>query len=81
LVDGGEAVRAGVLEQLVRRGLRPSVPPFMHILPEAWRAGDKAVIFTARFGDSDNLWSIRAREGDWIETTGNIWMREPTPQN
>jgi predicted Ser/Thr protein kinase len=62
--NGGEAVKTGAYEVLVRAGLRaplsdttlafsPSIPS-----PGRWPAADNAVVFSMGYGGAQNLWEI-----------------------
>jgi Tol biopolymer transport system component len=58
-LDGGPAVKTGVLEITRARGLRGPVPVApAALLPEAWTLSRDGVIFSARSGDSTNLWQV-----------------------
>jgi eukaryotic-like serine/threonine-protein kinase len=52
----GPAVSTGAIAAITRAGLSPSPESF--VLPAVWKT-DGRVIFSARLGDSTNLWQIR----------------------
>ncbi len=52
--DGGDAVKTGAYDALIRAGL--PTDPFP--VPYCWSAGSKTVLFCARAGDAVNVWEI-----------------------
>jgi Tol biopolymer transport system component len=64
-IEGGEAVAIGVWAACQRLGLQPTTG--LQLLPGAWTAaGD--VIFSARMGDSTNLWRVSISSRTWKMT-------------
>jgi hypothetical protein len=64
-VDGGVPVRTGVLEECLRANLGfPDAFP-AGIWPEHWIPGTNEVLFSARSGDSINLWKFAFSPGSW----------------
>jgi Tol biopolymer transport system component len=70
-LEGGVAIKTGVLSSLRRHGL--SIPrlsvssryprvPFGQLMPSAWRA-DNSILFSASLADSTNLWKVSLSPG------------------
>jgi Tol biopolymer transport system component len=64
-VDGGTPVRTGVLEECRRANLQFPDAATGSIWPEDWIPGTNEVLFSARFGDSINLWKIVLSPKNW----------------
>lgn len=62
-VEGGDATRTGAFEVLSAAGLQGADTPVP--VPEAWIPGTGDVVFSARLGDSINLWTIRISTQNW----------------
>ncbi len=60
---GGPAIRTGLYDYLRERGFEP----WQQQVVWRWLPGD-VLLFSARLGDSTNLWSIRISEGSWRVT-------------
>ncbi|MDA2937054.1 hypothetical protein MYX75_02170, partial [Acidobacteria bacterium AH-259-A15] len=63
-LDGGEAIRTGALEIFRRQGLEPE-PGRLVFTPQIWLADTHDVIFSARLGDSTNLWKVPISTTTW----------------
>jgi serine/threonine protein kinase len=55
--NGGNAVKTGAYEALVRAGLKP-FPTENFPIPECWSAAGSTVTFSLSSGDAENLWEI-----------------------
>ncbi len=62
---GDRIVKTGAAEVFERRGLLSVENSGGFILPEVWIAGTNQVVFTARLGDSVNLWRVRISPKRW----------------
>ncbi len=62
-LEPGPAVKTGIAEVLRQRGLLRDLPP----VPAGW-AGENRVVFTARLGDSENLWEVPLSPRTWKVT-------------
>ena len=56
-LDGGKATRMNVADVCGRRGLS-------ELIPHAWVEGDE-VVFSAKFGDSRNIWRLPISQRNW----------------
>ncbi|MDA2937501.1 serine/threonine-protein kinase [Acidobacteria bacterium AH-259-A15] len=65
--DGGEAVKTGALEVFRRQALSPEVEgrSAVFFIPEIWPAEGDYVVFSARLGDSTNLWKLPISPKTW----------------
>ena len=58
-LDGGSPVKTGVLDATRAKGLHgPVATAPAAVIPATWTAGGDGIIFSARTGDSMNLWRI-----------------------
>ncbi len=80
-VSGGTPVRTGASAALVRAGLSPS--PLAYFVPFAWSRHSGEVLFSARTGDSTNLWAVRISADGTLDsaprriTSGTAMETEP----
>ncbi len=56
-LDGGKAIQTGAADVLSKQGLS-------EIIPHAWTGGNE-IIFSARLGDSRNIWRLPVSGRDW----------------
>ena len=62
---GGRPAKTGVAEIFRRHGLSTGDAILPTPEPEIWLAGGRSVVFSARSGDSTDLWKISISPGDW----------------
>jgi len=58
-IDGGASVNTGAIDVLQKHGLKASPDSF--VMPDAWTP-DNRLLFSARLGDSTNIWSLDVRQ-------------------
>jgi serine/threonine protein kinase len=62
--EGGEPVETGVFAACLRLGLQAFTPGTVQLLPETWTSAGE-VMFSARSGDSANLWRVGISPHTW----------------
>jgi hypothetical protein len=81
--DSGPAIKTGALEATRKANLSGPVQVYRWmLLPPVWEPQGDALVFSARFGDSTNLWRIRVSPKTWKVTgppqrltSGPHWSR------
>ncbi len=63
-LEEGQPVRTGAVDAVRRQGLGP-LDNHVNVFPEAWIPGANDVVFSAKSGDSTNLWKVRLSPETW----------------